>query len=85
MVLNMILIVLIMVKVSLTALLAASPITIVYKPVSIVHTKSIVVRYKKELSSTYAVINTSILTIEEAAVGGGIKLSQLFEINKYKP
>lgn len=72
-------------EVGLTALLAASPITIVYKPVSIVHTKSIVVRYKKELSSTYTVINTSILTIEEAAVGGGIKLSQLFEINKYKP
>ena len=72
-------------EVSLTALLAASPITIVYKPVAVVHTKSIVVRYKKELSSTYAVINTSILTIEEAAVGGGIKLSQLFEINKYKP
>lgn len=72
-------------EVSLTALLAASPITIVYTPVSIVNTKSIVVKYKKELSTTYSVINTSILTIEEAAVGGGIKLSQLFEINKYKP
>ena len=72
-------------EVSLTALLAASPITIVYTPVSVINTKSIVVKYKKELSTAYSVINTSILTIEEAAVGGGIKLSQLFEINKYKP
>ena len=71
--------------VSLEALTQNSPITITYKPVAVVKTKSIVIRYKKQLASTYSTINTSVITIEEAAVGGGIKLKDLFEINKYRP
>lgn len=71
--------------ISLEALTQNSPITITYKPVAVVKTKSIVIRYKKQLASTYSTINTSVITIEEAAVGGGIKLKDLFEIDKYRP
>ena len=72
-------------EVTLSALLAASPIKITYVPVEQVRTKSILVRYKQELASAYSTINTSIITIEESEVGGGIKLSDLININQYKP
>jgi len=72
-------------EMSIPALTQASPITITYKPIAVVNTKSIVIKYKKQLASTYSTINTSVITIEEAAVGGGIRLKDLFEIDKYKP
>lgn len=72
-------------EVSLDALIAASPIIITYIPVEEVRTKSILVKYKQELSSAYSTLNTSIITIEESAVGGGIRLSDLINLNAYKP
>ena len=72
-------------EVSLSALLAASPISIVYVPVEQVRTKSILVKYKQELASAYSTINTSVVTIEESEVGGGIRLSDLINLNAYKP
>lgn len=72
-------------EVSLSALTAASPIIITYVPVDVVRTKSVLIKYKQELASTYATINTSVVTIEESAVGGGIKLSDLIDLNAYKP
>ena len=72
-------------EVSLSALLAAAPISIVYVPVEEIRTKSILVKYKQELASAYSTINTSVITIEESSVGGGIKLSDLIDLNAYKP
>lgn len=72
-------------EVTLDALIAASPIIINYVPVAEIRTKSILVKYKQELSSAYSTINTSIITIEESSVGGGIKLSDLINLNAYKP
>lgn len=71
--------------VTLQSILANSPITIAYKEVDAVRTKSIVIKYKQELASAFSTINTSILTIEEAEVGGGIRLKDLININAYKP
>lgn len=72
-------------EVTLSALTAASPIIITYKATAVVRTKSIVIKYKKQLANTYSTINSSIVTIEEAAIGGGIRLKDIFDINKYKP
>lgn len=72
-------------EVSLSALTAASPITITYKATATVRTKSIVIRYKKQLANTYSTINSSVVTVEEAAIGGGIRLKDIIEVNKYKP
>ena len=71
--------------VTLSSLLANAPIHIYYKPVDAVRTKSIVIRYRQELASTFSTINTSIITIEEAQVGGGVRLSELFDLNAYRP
>lgn len=71
--------------VSLDALLAASPITITYIPVAEVRTKSILVKYKQEFASAYSTINTSVITIEESEVGGGIRLKDLMNLNQYRP
>lgn len=71
--------------VTLAALTAASPIIITYVPVAQVRTKSIVIKYKQELSSAYSTLNTSVITIEESEVGGGIRLSDLININQYRP
>ena len=71
--------------VTLGTLVANSPIKIYYKPVETVRTKSIVIKYQQELASAYSTINTSIITIEEAQVGGGTTLSALFDLNAYKP
>lgn len=71
--------------VSLGSLLANAPITIAYKPVEQIRTKSIVIKYKQELASAFSTINTSILTIEEAQVGGGVRLYDLFDLNAYRP
>lgn len=72
-------------EVNLSALTAASPIQVVYTEIEEVKTKSIVVKYKKELSAAYSTINTSVVTISEDSVGGGITLAQLFDLNAYKP
>ena len=71
--------------ITLGSLLANSPITIAYKPVETIKTKSIVIRYKQEMASTFSTINTSIITIEEAQVGGGVTLPDLFDLNAYRP
>lgn len=71
--------------VTLQALLANSPIDIAYKEVDAIRTKSIVVKYKQEFTSTFSTIQTSIITIEEAQVGGGIRLRDLININAYQP
>ena len=71
--------------VTLGSLLANAPIHIYYKPVDAVRTKSIVIRYRQELASTFSTINTSIITIEEAQVGGGVRLGDLFDLNAYRP
>ena len=71
--------------VTLGSLLANAPIHVYYKPVEAVRTKSIVIRYKQELASTFSTINTSIITIEEAQVGGGVRLGDLFNLNAYRP
>jgi len=71
--------------VDLGTLLANAPIKISYKEVEAVKTKSIVIRYKQELASAYSVINTSIITIEESQVGGGVTLPDLFDLNAYRP
>jgi hypothetical protein len=71
--------------VTLGSLLANAPIHVYYKPVEAVRTKSIVIRYKQELASTFSTINTSIITIEEAQVGGGVRLGDLFDLNAYRP
>ena len=72
-------------EVTLAALTAASPILITYIPVAQVRTKSIVVKYKQELNSAYSTLNTSVITIEESEVGGGIRLGDLISLNTYKP
>ena len=72
-------------EVTLSALTQASPISIVYKASSVTRTKSIVIRYKKQLASVYSTINTAVVTIEESACGGGIKIKDLFNINQFKP
>lgn len=72
-------------EVTLGSLLANAPIQIYYKEVEAVRTKSIVLRYKQELASTFSTINTSIITIEEAQVGGGVRLGDLFDLNAYRP
>jgi len=71
--------------VELATLLANAPIKISYKEVDVVRTKSIIVKYKQELASMYSTINTSIITIEESQVGGGVALASLFDLNAYKP
>lgn len=71
--------------VDLGTLLANAPIKIFYKEVETVKTKSIVIRYKQELASAYSVINTSIITIEESQVGGGVTLPDLFDLNAHRP
>lgn len=72
-------------EVSLNAMLAAAPLTITYTPVAQVRTKSVVIKYKQELASAYSTLNTSVITIEESEVGGGIRLKDLININRYKP
>jgi len=71
--------------VELATLLANAPIKIAYKEVDVVRTKSIVIKYKQELASMYSTINTSIITIEESQVGGGVTLASLFDLNAHKP
>ena len=72
-------------EISLSALTAASPIQVVYTEVEEVRTKSIIIKYKKELSAAYSTINTSVITIEESDIGGGTTLAKLFDLNAYRP
>lgn len=71
--------------VTLGNLLANAPIEVHYKEVDEIRTKSIVIKYKQEFASAFSTINTSIITIEESQVGGGVTLPELFNLNAYKP
>ena len=72
-------------EVSLSALTQASPINIVYEEIVELKTKNIIVKYKKELSSAYTTINTSLITINEADVVGGVRLKDIINLNLYQP
>lgn len=72
-------------EVTLSALLAAAPIEIIYKAVDAIRTKSVIVKYKQEQASAYSTINTSILTFEESEIGSGIRLGTLLNLDAYKP
>lgn len=71
--------------VTLAALTQASPITIQYEEIVAARTKNIILKYKQELASTLATINTSIITINEADTINGIRLKDIFNMNLYKP
>lgn len=72
-------------EVTLAALTQASPISIVYEEIQVVRTKNIIVKYKQQLASGYSVINTSLLTINEADCIGGIRLKDIINLNVYRP
>lgn len=72
-------------ELTLGALIQASPISIVYKASTSTRTKSVVIKYKKQLQNTFSTINTAVVTIAEDATAGGIRMRDLFEINKFKP
>ena len=72
-------------EITLSALTQASPIVIIYSEIQEVKTKNIIVKYKKELSSAYTVINTSLITVNEADCVGGVRLKDIINLNLYKP
>ena len=72
-------------EVTLSALTQASPILIVYEEIEAERTKNIIVKYKQEMSSAYATINTSIITVNETDCIGGIRLKDIINLNAYKP
>lgn len=72
-------------EVSLSALTQASPIIILYSEIVELRTKNIIVKYKQELSSAYSTINTSIITINEADVVGGVRLKDIINLDAYRP
>lgn len=72
-------------EVSLSALTQASPIIILYSEIVELRTKNIIVKYKQELNSAYSTINTSIITINEADVVGGIRLKDIINLDLYRP
>jgi len=72
-------------EVSLSALTQASPIIILYSEIVELRTKNIIVKYRQELSSAYSTINTSIITINEADVVGGIRLKDIINLDLYRP
>ena len=72
-------------EVSLAALTQASPINIVYQEIVELKTKNVIVKYKQELASAYSVINTSLLTINEADVADGIRLKDIINLDAYRP
>lgn len=72
-------------EISLAAMTQASPISIVYKEITQLQTKNIIVKYKKELASAFSVINTSLLTINEADCADGIRLKDIINLDAYRP
>ena len=72
-------------EMNLSALTQASPISVMYTEIEADRTKNIIVRYKKELSSTFSTINTSILTIKESDCAGGVRLKDVIPLNTFKP
>ena len=72
-------------EISLSALTQASPISIVYEEIQEVKTKNIILKYKQEMASAFATINTSIITISEADCQGGVRLENIFNMNLYRP
>jgi hypothetical protein len=72
-------------EISLSALTQASPISIVYEEISEMRSKNIIVKYKKELSSTYSTLATTLITINEADVVGGVRLKDIISLNAYQP
>jgi len=71
--------------ITLAGLTQASPINIYYEEIVAARTKNIILKYKQELASTFATINTSIITINEADTINGIRLKDVFNMNLYKP
>lgn len=72
-------------EITLSALTQASPITIVFEEIQEVKTKNIIVKYKKELASAYTVVNTSLITVNEADCVNGVRLKDIINLNLYKP
>lgn len=72
-------------EISLSALTLASPISIVYKEIEQTRMKNVIVRYQQELASTYSVINTVLITIDEANYVEGLRLKDVINLNLYKP
>ena len=71
--------------ITLAGLTQASPITVAYEEIEAVKTKNIILKYKQELATAYATINTSLITISEADCVGGVRLKDIFNLNAYKP
>lgn len=72
-------------EVSLSALTQASPISIVYKEIEQTRMINVIVRYRQELASAYSVINTILLTLDEANYVEGVRLKDVINLNLYKP
>lgn len=72
-------------EVTLSALTHASPINIVYEEIAQLKTKNVIVKYKQQYKSGFSVINTSILTINEADTIGGVRLKDLINLDAYRP
>lgn len=71
--------------ITLANLFQASPITITYEEIQQTRTKNIILKYKQELASAFATINTSIITINEADCIGGVRLKDIFNLDLYRP
>ena len=72
-------------EISLSALTQLSPITITYVEIAQPRLMNIVVKYKQQLASTYGVINTSVITVNEADTIGGIRLRDIINLDLYQP
>ena len=72
-------------EITLSSLTMASPITVMYEEIQQVRTKNIIVKYKQQMASMYSVVNTSLLTINEADTLGGVRLKDIININYYRP
>lgn len=70
---------------TLSALTQASPISIMYSEIEADRTKNIIIRYKKELSSTFSTINTSIITVAESQIASGVRLGALIALDAQRP
>ena len=71
--------------ITLQALMFSSPIRITYEEIQVEKTKNIIVKYRKQLASTYSTINTSLITISESDCAGGVRLKDVIDLNAYQP
>lgn len=72
-------------ELTLEAITQSQPILVVYKEISAVRTKNVIVRYKQELSSAYSTIATNLITISEADIVGGTRLRDIISLIAYQP